>query len=220
MNPELPQPSKRLPIPAPPSAHGSPRAPVRHMNDEWAELPASTGARRHYLEQRLHRLLTSMALAEARRRAWRIQAWGIELEDIASQAADDALLAISRKLHQFRGDSKFTTWAYRFVSLEVARKIDRHPWRQWSAAEFEFGDAADHDEPVARAEARDMLRILAQAIDSSLTDHQRAVFIAAVIDAEPTHLLAQRLHSSRNAIHKTVFDARERLRASLAAAGY
>jgi hypothetical protein len=31
------------------------------------------------------------------------------------QATDDALRAITDKLDAFRGDSRFTTWAYKFV---------------------------------------------------------------------------------------------------------
>ena len=39
--------------------------------------------------------------------------------DLAMQAADDALMAIMSKLHTFRGDSRFTTWAYKFALLEA-----------------------------------------------------------------------------------------------------
>ena len=46
-----------------------------------------------------------------------------------SQAADDAMLAILAKLGDFRGESRFITWAYRFVMLEVSSKLGRHYWR-------------------------------------------------------------------------------------------
>src|ERR1700745_2414739 len=53
-----------------------------------------------------------------------------EVEDLAYQATADALMAITGKLGQFRGESRFTTWAYRFVILEVSAKIGRHFWRR------------------------------------------------------------------------------------------
>ena len=35
------------------------------------------------------------------------------------------MLAILGKLDSFRGESRFTTWAYRFVVLEVSSKLGR-----------------------------------------------------------------------------------------------
>ena len=53
---------------------------------------------------------------------------GPELDDLAHQACADAMLAITAKLDQFRHESRFTTWAYRFVILEVSNKLGRHFW--------------------------------------------------------------------------------------------
>jgi RNA polymerase sigma-70 factor, ECF subfamily len=51
------------------------------------------------------------------------------LDDLATQAADDALMAILGKLHAYRGDSRFTTWAYKFALLEAAVKVRRRAWQ-------------------------------------------------------------------------------------------
>jgi hypothetical protein len=51
---------------------------------------------------------------------------GPELDDLAYQAAPDALLALTAKIGQFQGESRFTTWAYKFVIFEVSAKIGRH----------------------------------------------------------------------------------------------
>ena len=64
-----------------------------------------------------------------RRRGPRLQITGPELDDLAYQAAADAVMAITSKLGQFRGESRFTTWAYKFVIFEVSAKIGRHFWR-------------------------------------------------------------------------------------------
>jgi RNA polymerase sigma-70 factor (ECF subfamily) len=51
---------------------------------------------------------------------------GPEFDDVAHQAAGDATLAILAKVGDFRGESKFITWAYRFVVLEVSGKLGWH----------------------------------------------------------------------------------------------
>ena len=75
---------------------------------------------------RLYELLVRIACGEAGRRAPRLRISGPELDDLADQAAPDALLAITAKIGQFQGESRFTTWAYKFVIFEVSAKIGRH----------------------------------------------------------------------------------------------
>ena len=52
-----------------------------------------------------------------------------ELDDLAMQAADDALVAVLAKLDTFRGASRFTTWAYKFALLEAGVKARRRAWQ-------------------------------------------------------------------------------------------
>ena len=56
----------------------------------------------------------------------RLRISGPELDDLAYQVAPDAMLAITAKIGQFQGESRFTTWAYKFVIFEVSAKIGRH----------------------------------------------------------------------------------------------
>ena len=79
---------------------------------------------------RLHELLLRVARRETRRRCDRLRISGPELDDLAHQAAADAVVAIIAKIGEFRGESRFTTWAYKFVMFEVSGKIARHFWRQ------------------------------------------------------------------------------------------
>ena len=90
---------------------------------------------------RLHELLLRAARAETRRRGDRLRISGPELDDLAHQAAADAVVAIIAKIGEFRGESRFTTWAYKFVIFEVSGKIARHFWRQRAVPL----DAADWD---------------------------------------------------------------------------
>src|ERR1700752_462571 len=191
---------------------------------EWLGALASRGAQREAALARLHEMLLRIAHRECRRRSPRLRITGPELEDLAYQAAADALLAITRKLGQFRGDSRFTTWAYRFVILEVSDKIGRHFWQHprvpldagdWDKLPDRFGL-----EPAREAEWRDLLAALRRAVDTELSPRQRRVFVALVVNAVPLDALAIELGSNRGAIYKVMFDARRKLRAPLAANGY
>jgi RNA polymerase sigma-70 factor, ECF subfamily len=182
------------------------------------------GPQREAALTRLHEMLLRIAQREARRRGPRLLITGPELEDLAYQAAADALMAITGKLGQFRGESRFTTWAYKFVIFEVSAKIGRHFWRRpdvpleaedWDRLPDRFGF-----EPARASEWRDLLAALRRAVDTELTARQREVFVAIVVNGVPLDALAVRLDSNRNAIYKMMFDARRKLRAALAANGY
>lgn len=173
---------------------------------------------------RLHGILLRIARSEISRRRGSHNVTGPELEDLAHQAAADALLSITRKIGQFRGESKFTTWAFTFVMFEVSGKLGRHFWRTADTAM----DAEDWDrlpdrfnlDPVGEAEAHDLLAALRQAVDDTLTPHQRRVFTALVVNGVPLDALVDRLGTNRNALYKTMFDARRKLRDRLVALGH
>jgi len=191
----------------------------------WVEALSAPGALREGRLADLHALLLRAARREAaRRRGWLGAVSGPELDDIAQQAADDALMAILRRLDDYRGESRFTTWAYKFVIFEVSGKLARHTWRRQPPAADETVWERLPDRLRARpeheSEQREMLSLLRGLLDSELTDRQREVFVAAALNEESIDVLALRLDSNRNAIYKTLFDARRKLRAGLAAAGH
>jgi RNA polymerase sigma-70 factor, ECF subfamily len=191
---------------------------------QWLSALGGAGPAREQALARLHGMLLRVARAELGRRAGRHPITGPELDDLAHQSADDALLAITAKLTGFRGESRFTTWAYKFVVLEVSGKLGRHFWQRPSVAL----DAADWDRlpdrfglgPADHAERRDLIAAVRRAVEEELTERQRRVFTAIVVEGVPLDALALQLGSSRNAIYKTMFDARRKLRAALAANGY
>jgi RNA polymerase sigma-70 factor (ECF subfamily) len=96
---------------------------------EWVRTLSSRGAQREAALARLHATLLRIAFSEVRRRGGQLRVSGPEADDLAHQAAADAMLAIVNKLGAFRGESRFTTWAYKFVIFEVSTKIGRHYWR-------------------------------------------------------------------------------------------
>ena len=194
-------------------------------DDETAQwLSELGGPTREQALARLHDLLLRVARTELGRRAGRHPITGPELDDLAHQSADDALLAITTKLAQFRRESRFTTWAYRFVILEVSSKLGRHFWLRPSVAL----DAADWDRlpdrfgtnPADHVERHELITAVRRAVEKELTERQRAVFIAIAVNGVPLDALVVQLGSSRGAIYKTMFDARRKLRAALVAEGY
>ena len=191
---------------------------------EWLRVLGRGDQEREAALARLHGMLLRIAQREVRRRGPGLRITGPELEDLAYQSAADALMAITAKLGQFRGESRFTTWAYRFVILEVSDKVGRHFWRRpdvsleaedWDRLPDRFGF-----EPAQESEWRDLLTALRRAVDTELTPRQREAFVAIVLNGVPLDALAVRLGSNRNAIYKMMFDARRKLRAALVANGY
>lgn len=64
------------------------------------------------------------------------------------------------------------------------------------------------------------LRALRAAVQRDLTPRQRQVFIAVALNEALIDELAVQLGSNRNAVYKTLFDARCKLRARLEAADH
>ena len=191
---------------------------------QWLRALQASGPDHDLALARLHALLLRVARSELRRREGRHPVTGPELDDLAHQAADDALVAVTAKLGQFRGESRFTTWAYKFAVLEVSAKLGRHFWQRPAASleadQWERLPDRLNMRPDQLAEQADLLAALRHAVGEQLTDRQRRVFTAIVVDGIPLDALVVQLGSNRNAIYKTMFDARRKLRAALVANGY
>ncbi|MEV4113140.1 sigma-70 family RNA polymerase sigma factor [Nonomuraea sp. NPDC049695] len=193
-------------------------------SSSWLTALHSSGTKRDRALARLHVMLLRVATREAHRRGPAARIGGPELDDLAQQAADDAMVSLLGKLDTFRGESRFTTWAYRFVVLEVSSKLGRHFWRRPSV----FSDAEDWErlparfavDPLAQAQQRELITAVRRAVDETLTDHQRRLFVAIVVNGVPLDAMVSRSGSNRGAIYKTVFDARRKIRSFLTANGY
>ncbi len=191
---------------------------------QWLDGLRASGRDHEQCVAALHALLLRVARHEVSRRAGSLQLRGPELEDIAQQASDDALMAIRAKLAGFRGDSRFTTWAYKFVMYEVSTKMGRHFWRHRHAS-MDDDSWADLPDPGAvapdqRTEHREIFQALRLAIDRDLTPLQRRVFVAVALNEVPMDAMARELGANRNSVYKVLFDARRKLRESLRTAGY
>jgi RNA polymerase sigma-70 factor, ECF subfamily len=201
-----------------------PQADRTRSSQSWIEALRFEGAAREEAISDLHALLLRAARFELRRRRAALShVRGEELDDIATQAADDALMAVLSKLDQYRGASRFTTWAYKFALLEAGVRLRRRAWQGREVvldpeAWPEFADIGASAHEVL--ESDELLRTLRSAIEGVLTPHQRTVFVALALCQVPIDVLAERLGTTRGALYKTLHDARQKLRRELAAAGY
>ncbi|MFL5946552.1 MAG: sigma-70 family RNA polymerase sigma factor, partial [Gaiellaceae bacterium] len=95
--------------------------PLDAESREWLRELRGTGVEHDDAVARLHALLVRAARFEvARRRPGLPHVRGDELDDLAVAAADDALVSVLRRLADFRGASRFTTWVYKFALYEAA----------------------------------------------------------------------------------------------------
>ncbi|WP_235352050.1 RNA polymerase sigma factor [Brevibacterium sp. UCMA 11752] len=185
-----------------------------------AQRPASPEALE--AQRRLHELL----LRATRAQVWRLRhqlpgAGTTDLEDLAQQAADDAHLAVLRRLQEFEGRSRFSTWVYKFGILQAGVAVRRQAWRHREVTLSETLPQVDPGYgPASLAEGSDLARAVRSALVSALTARQRQIMIALLIDDVPIDVLAQRLGTTRNALYKNVHGARKRLREALIASGH
>jgi RNA polymerase sigma-70 factor (ECF subfamily) len=189
----------------------------------WLDALRASGSERERAVRRLHELMLRATRFEVGRRAAASTWPGAEREDLAQQSADDALVAVLAKLDEYRGASRFTTWAYKFALLEAAAKTRRRAWHgreivldseNWRL----IGDSSVA--PDREVEMSELLGAVRDAIDDVLTPHQREILIAVTLNEVPIDVLAERMNTTRGALYKTLHDARRKLRRRLIADGF
>jgi RNA polymerase sigma-70 factor (ECF subfamily) len=199
----------------------APEVVASPADQTWVSDLAVGGPEGHAALRRLHDLL----LRASRHQVWRLRglvpgAGAGELEDLAQQAADDALIAVLRQLGTYEGRSRFTTWAYKFGILHAGVAVRRQAWRSREVPLPDTIPIADRSpSPADLSEASQLARAVEAAMASALTPHQRRVAVALLVQEVPIDVLAERLGTTRNALYKTLHDARRRLRGALVAAG-
>ena len=187
---------------------------------DWHLDLTGDGPAREVAAVRLRELLLRAARFEVFRRSGMLpQLSPTELDDLADEAASDAAMSVLRRLDDFRGESRFETWAYKFALLEAAVKVRRRAWRGREVT-LDSEGWERFSAPEVDPEHAQLFECVREGIRTALTPHQREVLVAAVLEGVPIDVLAERLDSNRNAVYKTIHDARTRLRAYVADAGY
>jgi RNA polymerase sigma factor (sigma-70 family) len=189
----------------------------------WVDGLAASGVGREQACRDLHAILLRAARFEVAQRRSGRHIGGADLEDIACQAASDALLLVIRKAGEFRGGSRFTTWATRFVAFEVRAKLRQHLSRH-----RQVGLEAQHDEqlvdvnadPCVHAQAQELAEAIRGVVNDRFSTNQRTVFLALLISDVTPAALGSRMGLNANAIYQIVFRARHCLRGELRANGF
>ena len=148
-----------------------------------------------------------------------------ELEQMAEDFAQEALLQVLDNLEAFRGESKFTTWAYRFVINEAAGELRLHRWRTLSVEAvvsedeevslLHFLSDRSAPDPETAAAQSEILLLMEHVIQEELTERQRVALVSVKLRGVPVDVVAERLDTTRNNVYKLVYDARRKLRAGL-----
>ncbi|MFI5612126.1 sigma-70 family RNA polymerase sigma factor [Amycolatopsis sp. NPDC051903] len=195
-----------------------------HESAEWVRVLSAGAPGRDEAVALLHAKFLRIAGAEVARRGARRGLAGTAADDLVQQAATDALVTVLAKLSEFRGESRFTSWAYKFVVFAVSNGLAHHfrrtspdGWEieDWSAFPDRFGLSPDR-----HAEWQDLVLGIRKAVHEELSDRQRRVFTALVLGGVPLDALGQELGTNRNALYKTLYDARRKIRARLVAEGH
>ena len=201
-------------------------------NDEWLHDLTAGGSIQESAIADLRNLLLRAALYFFSRNL--NDFGGLDRDEILQRAEDcaqDALIALMNHLADFRGDSKFTTWAYKFainIALMAAR---RERWKDISldelasSAENDFLESkvkvkSDSVTPEQSAMQEEVRLIIRDVIERDLTEKQRRILFMMVFNDVPMDEVVQHFGVNRNAIYKMLHDARRKLKSGLQVRGF
>ena len=206
--------------------------PNARTNDEWLHDLNASGEAQDAAIADLRNLLLRAALYCFSRNLGDFR--GLNHDEILQRAEDcaqDALIALMKHLQDFRGDSKFTTWAYKFAINMALMTARRERWKGVSLDELSFLDNGTVFEwamqdntarlvPDRSAMQDEVQEIIQEVIEHDLTNKQRRVLLMMVFNDVPMDEVVRRLNTNRNAIYKMLHDARRKLKSSLQARGF
>lgn len=206
--------------------------PKTRSNQEWLEELHSSGSAQEAAIADLRNLLLHAALYFFSRNLGDFQ--GLSRDEILQRAEDcaqDALVAVLNHLSDFRGDSKFTTWVYKFAINKAMMTARHERWKSVSLDELAASDEmnilerlmqdkSDGTAPEQSAIQMEAQNIIKDVIDHSLTEKQRQVFVLVSIHGVPLDEVVRHMGTNRNAVYKLLHEARRKLKKGLIARGF
>ena len=201
-------------------------------NQEWLHDLKASGATQEAAIADLRDLLLRAALYFFSRNLGDFR--GMDREEISQRAEDcaqDALMAVLDHLSDFRGDSKFTTWAYKFAINTAMMAARRERWKGVSLDELAASDEShffdwiiqdksDGAAPEQSAMQAEIQRMIREVIEHDLTENQRRVLFLMVFNEVPMDEVVRHLGTNRNAVYKMLHDARRKIKSGLKARGF
>ena len=199
---------------------------VHRSNEDWlqalSEQPgeAQAEALQDLRDFLLRAVLVYISLHRSDLAGWSRRA----VRDLAEDLTQDALMEIRASLGSFRSESKFTTWAYRFVINRAASELRRQRYQNTSLDRIREEEPAVFEavlsdkekvDPEQLAERRYYLGLLRDIIQTELSERQRTALIAVHWQGRSMDEVAAGLGLTRNALYKLLHDARKRLKTCL-----
>ena len=206
--------------------------PDTRTNQEWLHDLSASGPPQEAAIADLRSILLRAALYFFSRNRGDLGGLGHdEVLQRAEDCAQDALIAVMQHLPDFRGDSKFTTWAYKFAINTALMAARRERWKGVSldeladSAEDTFSawvqrDMSDETAPEQSAMQGELRGVIQNVIEHDLTDKQRLVLLSMVFNEVPLDEVVRQLGSNRNSVYKLLHDARRKLKSGLLARGF
>jgi len=202
---------------------------VDRSNQEWLHDLSSSGVSQSAAIEELGSALLRAALYTFQKQLGNLAQFSqLEIQQLAEDCAQEAVLSILKHLPEFRGESRFLTWAYKFavnISLTAAR---REQWKGKSLDDLEDFPVYNQkpmrenplkSDPELAAMSGEIWNVLRTIIRDELTEKQKLVLKWMVFDEVPMDVVVQHLGTNRNAVYKLLHDARARLKKSLLAQG-
>lgn len=201
-------------------------SPSSRSNAEWLSALRSSGAEQADAISDLRAYVLRAATHALRRRGG---AASTDVNQLAEDCAQNAVLAILQHLDDFRGASRFTTWVYSFAINTALVAARREGWKRVPLDEVidnphldEWTDAQGRApaDPHRSTLQRETLAVIRDAIDHRLSGRQRQALKAIVFEGVPLDEVARHWGSNRNAVYKLLHDARRKLKAHLQDRGF
>ncbi|MDB5074054.1 MAG: polymerase sigma factor [Chloroflexi bacterium] len=198
---------------------------VRVAAERLPAMLRSGGPEREAASEELRDLLLRAALAYLVRQQYPVEAFGADsYTSIAEDYAQEAFVIILRQLDTYRGDCRFTTWAYRIIINLIADEMRRRCWRRRPLPEDtevyprRRASVAEND-VAALAERRALWQLIDAIIQQELTPRQRAALVGRLFEEKPLIVLADELGTNKDNVYKLLHDARKHLKRALQARG-
>jgi RNA polymerase sigma-70 factor (ECF subfamily) len=204
----------------------------KRTNEQWlADLVADDAPQQMAALEDLHvRLQRGIYYYLSRERSDLATRSPSDLQQMANDFAQEAILRVLKNPDSFRGDSQFTTWATKVAVRVAISELRRARYRDFSLEALtvegelmpDISTAFGSDSvagPEKSTERMDVMEKINRAIQEVLTERQRAALQAIGLRGLPMDVVAEQMGTNRNALYKLLHDARRKLKAALEGEG-
>ena len=202
-------------------------------NQEWLDsLTGPAAVQAPALEDLRERLQRGIFYYLSRERSDLAHLATQDINQMAEDLAQDAVLRVIENLDTFRGDSRFTTWATKIAVRVAISDLRRARYKDFrlddltadgellpqTASSAAVGQSGSPN-PESAAERSDVMVQIGAALQDALTERQYQALDAVALRGVPLDVVAEQMGTNRNALYKLLHDARRKLRAHLESQG-